>query len=140
MTIFYIAMVVFIIVISAIASKKQKDAAHKRQDGTHDREVADSVPQSGSVPAKDEGPRPAYRHVVVPSFESGHAHQETSLTGILQCPASGTLKIVPSAHSDAEGTPTDTQTVLSLPLNADEATKAIIYSEILGRPKARRAR
>ena len=133
-------MVVFIIVISAIASKKQKDTAHKQQDGTHGRESADSVPQKKTVPVKDDVPRPAYRHVVVPSFESGRAHQETSLTGIQQCPASGTLKIVPLAHSDAEATPSDTQTVLSLPLNADEATKAIIYSEILGRPKARRAR
>lgn len=139
MTIFYIAMVVIVIVISSIASKKQKDAAHTQRNDTRERNPADFVASDVSAPAKDETPRPAYRHVVLPSYESNHAHQETSLTGVQQCPTAGTLKIVPASHSEGDMRAVQTSG-LSLSLNGDEVTKAILYAEILGRPKAHRTR
>ncbi len=69
-------------------------------------------------------------HVVAPSFGKKHAHTESSMTGFEECPPE-------QAHVELkeEAAPQETA---GLSFAGQEIIKAMLYSEILSKPKALR--
>ncbi len=66
-------------------------------------------------------------HVVTPSFGKKHAHTESSMTGFEECPP----EPVHAVHVEEPETP-------ELSFAGREIIKAMLYSEILSKPKALR--
>lgn len=125
---FVIAIVIILVVITSLASQKQK---RDRQKSVAKPETPVPSPVQ-AMPVRERTPlKPRVtQHVVAPSFESGHAHQETSLTGNIPCQVR-TL----SANPD-ETTCLRSGALLS----CDDALRGVVYAEILGKPKALRKR
>ena len=69
-------------------------------------------------------------HVVAPSFGKKHAHTESSMTGFEECPPE-------QAHVELKEEATLQETA-GLSFAGQEIIKAILYSEILSKPKALR--
>lgn len=92
--------------------------------------------QAASAPSAPRAVAPSApiyprQHVVAPSRESGHAHQETSITGIKpDCPAP-----TPQKPMGAKPQP---KPAYSFSFSGDEVVKGVIYAEILGKPKGLR--
>lgn len=78
------------------------------------------------------GPSFGSTHTVAPSFETGHYHAETSMTGFEECPAEPSGKQPPSAPVVAVAPH------INLQFGEAEMVKGMIYAEILGKPKALR--
>ncbi len=109
--------------------------------------AADASAQGGAprvFPAGREGMRPSQKqvmkttltHVVKPVTESRHRHEESSITGFTQCapePA-GVTRPAPVKRYQSR----QTGLLDELRLDGNAAAKAILYTEILGRPKAKR--
>ncbi len=74
------------------------------------------------------------RHIVTPSHETGHAHTESSITGISDCaPDAQPLEF---EHEDAySGVGKSTQ-ALKLDISRNAVLQGVIFSEILGKPRA----
>lgn len=71
-------------------------------------------------------------HVVAPSFYTGHAHEEGSLTGEgIAC----TTVVRRQAPAEAPAAP---EKKLELDFDGDSVIKGLLYAEILGKPKALR--
>ena len=80
-------------------------------------------------------------HTVRPSFAPGaHAHEETSMTGFKSCPPEKTAAAKkPVAAPVAEpAVPVSAPPVPAFAFTREEAIRAIVYSEILSKPKALR--
>lgn len=72
-------------------------------------------------------------HTVKPFTEADHLHTESSMTGAEPCP--------PDADAYAHAAPRPAAAAASdipLSITGDELRRAVIYSEILGKPKGRR--
>lgn len=68
-------------------------------------------------------------HIVRPLTESAHAHMETSATGIQECgPDDG--------EHTADGAAAPPRPHVKLALDKDSLAAAVIYTEILGKPRA----
>lgn len=75
------------------------------------------------------------RHTLEASSATGHAHMETSMTGLqsdAECPA--------EPWSEAHGAPSYTFGTRGLSFDREAVVSGILYSEILGKPKALRRR
>ena len=85
--------------------------------------------QSEYIPVITKPMRP---HTVASSLGGGHSHMETSLTGREKCPPADKNKTeAPAMAGPGE---------LRLNLKPEGVLQGILYSEILGRPKALRSR
>ncbi len=121
---FAIAIVIIIVVISSLASQKQK----------RDRQNRTTAPVQQPQPEVQQPRRqqerkpltPSMTHVITPSFVSGHAHQETSMTGDIPCEP---------VHTTAVAVESKEQRTSAF-LDCGEALRGIVYAEILGKPKA----
>ena len=119
---FVIAIVIIFVVISAFASKKQKQARSQQAEPTQQ-------PAPQPVPNERHMHEPltprVTQHVVSPSFVSGHAHQETSMTGTEAC-----------APVSAVAVAADNEKTAPVLVSASDAVRGIVLAEILGKPKA----
>lgn len=73
------------------------------------------------------------RHVVAPVTESAHGHMETSATGFVDCPP----------ELDAHGVPIESPLpvhISGLSFDRSSLASAVLYSEILSKPRALRPR
>lgn len=146
-------LLLFLIIIGAIAignfsqKKKPTPPVQKREVPDVDiRPVSKPVPVKPTV-APSVTPRtvPASakkqeehtdhvhsNHVVAPSFYSGHAHQESSMTG------SGLTCAPVEVRKAPEKAPDAPSKKLELDFDGDSVLKGLLYAEILGKPKALR--
>lgn len=87
------------------------------------------------APAQKAGETHAHAHtthVVAPSFYTGHAHEEGSLTGEgIACTPVARRQIPAEA-------PAAPEKKLELDFDGDSIVKGLVYAEILGKPKALR--
>ena len=80
------------------------------------------------------GGTPKYSHIVMSTLEGGHTHTESSMTGEEPCPpqnVNAQMKPVAVANQ------TSSADVL-LDFESNDIVKGLLYSEILGKPKALR--
>lgn len=96
--------------------------------------VAPSVTPRAAPAEKQEeqAPHVHSKHVVAPSFYSGHAHEESSMTGSGLTCAPVEVRKAPEKAPDASGKK------LELEFDSDSVLKGLLYAEILGKPKALR--
>ena len=80
------------------------------------------------------GNAPAAAHTVRPLTETSHRHMETSATGIVECDPADVAANVATVTRD---TPEHS---IGLALDVDSMAAAVLYAEILGKPKALRIR
>lgn len=141
--IIFAIVVIFASVTSKTSQKKAKEAS-KRQNANvtpepnYNKEpvVTRSYANRPTAPASKNrftitqgANKPAYTHVVMPSFQTGHAHVENSLDGLeADCP------IAPIATA-AKSTDADSPLI-----NLDDAKRALVMAEIISKPKALRTR
>ena len=94
-------------------------------------------------------PAQEHKHTVQPSFEPGaHAHEETSMTGFKECPPEtkpAAKKPAPAAKPVPAPQPAPVPAAAPAPaplfsfaFTKEDAVRAIVYSEILAKPKALR--
>ena len=82
--------------------------------------------------ANNYGGTPRYTHVVTSTLEGGHTHTESSMTGEEPCPPP-----TPAAQHPAAAVQTpaaNAGTLLSFQTNS--VLQGVLYSQILGKPKA----
>ncbi len=80
------------------------------------------------------------RHTLEASFVSGHAHEETSMTGVQRDCASSAGKVSVEAANSAAAPVTAPISAMGLCFDAQAVRNGIIYAEILEKPKALRNR
>ena len=146
-------LLLFLIIIGAIAignySQKKKPASSSPKGETP---VATSRPVSQPAPAKptvapsvtsrtvpatakkqeEHSDHVHSKHVVAPSFYTGHAHEESSMTG------SGLTCAPVEVRKAPEKAPDVPSKKLELDFDGDSVLKGLLYAEILGKPKALR--
>lgn len=146
-------LLLFLFIIGAIAignfSQKKKSAASSPK---RDAPVATVLPVSKPTPVKptaapsvtsrtvptsakkqeEHADHVHSKHVVAPSFYTGHAHEESSMTGSGLTCASVEVRNTPEKAPDAP------DKKLELDFDGDSVVKGLIYAEILGKPKALR--
>lgn len=122
---FVIAIVIIIVVFSSIASQKQKRNRARQSAAAPEQQAQQPAQPMRRQERKPLQPTVA-QHVVTTSFASGHAHQETSMTGDVPCPPEQATAIAVESSE---------QRIAAL-LNAGDALRGIVYAEILGKPKA----
>ena len=84
------------------------------------------------APSGNYGGTPRYTHVVTSTLEGGHTHTESSMTGEESCPPP-----TPAAQHPAAAVQTpaaNAGTLLSFQTNS--VLQGVLYSQILGKPKA----
>ncbi|MBQ9832239.1 MAG: hypothetical protein IJO48_00755 [Clostridia bacterium] len=127
MQIFVILIVIFVIWDIVQKNRQRKQAEEFNQKRT----VAsfDEHPKS-----EHHGTKSPLTHTVRPFTETGHIHTESSIDGIQEC------DIMPHDVSADVSAPAPSEGAMSCPidLSGTNAAKGIIYSEILGKPKALR--
>lgn len=100
-----------------------------------------TVPNTAPKAAPKHMPEEEHGHTVRPSFEPGaHAHEETSLSGFAPCPPEKTpeKKEPAPAPAAAPVSAPAAAPAFSFAFTKEETLRAILYSEILGKPKALR--
>ena len=110
----------------APAPKERHGTTPRLRQDDHARRAASAAPRPTAV-AADANPEP---HVVEPSFGKKHAHTESSMTGFEEC-APEPSHIKPAAEEETLESP-------ELTFAGKEIIKAMLYSEILSKPKALR--
>lgn len=75
---------------------------------------------------------PTYTHMVTSSFESGHSHVESSMTGEVACPP-GVQNL-----KDQQSPLSQEQSAILPVFSSNAILQGILYSQILGKPKALR--
>ena len=127
--------------VPAAPSAKDQDAAPKEAKARFEKVKRAYTPVT--VPKQEgEGTDVSRKgHVVQPASVPGaHVHEETSLTGFKPCPGE-------KAPARKEPAPAEKNVPASVPapepsfsfaFTREEALRAIVYSEILGKPKALR--
>lgn len=110
----------------SVSAKDRTAVSPRLQQDDYARRAAPVVPRPRTV-AMEGNPEP---HVVAPSFGKKHAHTESSMTGFEECPPE-------QAHVELkeEAAPQETA---GLSFAGQEIIKAMLYSEILSKPKALR--
>ncbi|MDO4567335.1 MAG: zinc ribbon domain-containing protein [Clostridia bacterium] len=84
-------------------------------------------------PLAEAGASRVTAHVVRPAVGgAAHAHTESSMTGIVDCP--------PALDLDAVRVEVEEPAAQAFSLSKDELVRGIVLSEILGKPKALRGR
>ena len=118
-------------------------ASTPKTAGTHPARAA-SAPEGEGSSVRNEA------HTVRPSFEPGaHAHEETSMTGFTPCPPGSVPARKPvkkrepaqkpaSAPVSAPVSAPAPAAALSFAFTKEDTLRAILYSEILSKPKALR--
>ena len=81
------------------------------------------------------GGTPRYTHVVTSTLEGGHTHTESSMTGEEACPPPKAVVQKPAAVQ----TPSPAPAGALLDFHPNNVVQGILYSEILGKPKALRS-
>ena len=80
------------------------------------------------------GGTPRYTHVVTSTLEGGHTHTESSMTGEESCPPPKAVAQKPAAAQAQPAAPAGAL----LDFHPNNVVQGILYSEILGKPKALR--
>ena len=81
------------------------------------------------------------RHELEASFITGHAHEETSMTGVQKDCASTAKKVsVEAARAATVTSAVQPVSAMGLRFDAEAVRNGIIYAEILDKPKALRSR
>ncbi|MDO4543731.1 MAG: hypothetical protein Q4C01_04175 [Clostridia bacterium] len=129
-----IFVVLMIAVTSASSAAKKNARQQQRRNPATDFEMT-LPPKPVSRPQTQTPPRERspISHTVTPSRESGHAHMETSLTGIQKdCPPPRKIAVETPQPATAKGGD------VTLHIDLNEAARAVVLSEILGKPRAYR--
>lgn len=74
------------------------------------------------------------RHIVTPSRETGHAHAETSITGVSDCPPDA--QPLEFEHEDAYSHERRAGEGFKLDISKNAVLQGVIFSEVLGKPRA----
>ena len=90
-------------------------------------------PQKKNTNADYSG-TPRYTHVVTSTLEGGHTHTESSMTGEESCPPPKAVTQKPAAVQTQPAAPAGAL----LDFHPNNVVQGILYSEILGKPKALR--
>lgn len=130
--IFFIIAAIFVISSIAEKSRQKKNTDEARQKKPHPAFEAEREPEA-EAPVLRRVVRPSVSHTVKPFTESEHAHTESSITGIEECENEYAVPEV--ERTDAVNAP---EAQFNLKLDAENAALGILYSEILGKPKALR--
>lgn len=130
--IFFIIAAIFVISSIAEKSRQKKNTDEVKQRKTHPAFDAEQPPKA-DIPVAKRVVRPSVSHTVKPLTESEHAHTESSITGIEECENEYTVSEV--ERTDTTDVP---EAQLNLKFGAENAALGILYSEILGKPKALR--
>ena len=139
-------LLILLLVVWAVSSAKKPAAAPKKQPAgtppssrtskTAEKPAAHSETdlRPVSAGASSEGTR--HHHVLKPAFEAGHAHTESSIDGVYsECD-------VPNLHPDGEQyhdpvLPDQAAASCRRPsMTPSDLRRAVILSEIIGKPKA----
>ena len=110
----------------AVPAKERPVLSPRLQQDENARKASSAVPRPRTV-AAEGNPKP---HVVAPSFGKNHAHTESSMTGFEECEPES-AHVEPAAEAE-------TLESSELTFTGKEIIKAMLYSEILSKPKALR--
>ena len=80
------------------------------------------------------GGTPKYSHVVMSTLEGGHTHTESSMTGEETCPPQNVNTQVKPAAVTCQSSASD----VLIGFASNDLVRGLLYSEILGKPKALR--
>ena len=109
------------------AAPKPATVSKRLQQDDHARRTAPVTPRPKPAVVTEGNPKP---HVVAPSFGKKHAHTESSMTGFEDC-APELSHVEPAAEAE-------TLESSELSFAGKDIIKAMVYSEILSKPKALR--
>lgn len=134
-----------ILIISSIAqnnirkNQKRIQQASNQQKRTHPAfETVDTLPEDlRSVPRKAH--QPSISHTVKPLTESTHAHTESSITGFSECDPDEYAQPLDLSDNEDHAEDIDSAPVsrgFALEFDVQNVRNGILYSEILGKPKA----